>query len=177
VPTPAPRQELFDIVNEADLVIGTASRAEVHGNPDLMHRVVHVLIFNSGGLLYLQKRADSKDVQPGKWDTSVGGHVDYGEDYPEAAIREMGEELSISGITPRSLYKYRHRNDYESEMVTTYLVRWDGAISVQPEEISEGRFWDLDEIDAADPGIFTPNFLEELERYRRRVGRAISESG
>ena len=159
-------KEIFDIVDEADLVVGRASRTEVHGNPDLIHRVAHVLVFNAGGSLYLQKRADSKDVQPGKWDTSVGGHLDAGEDYLEAAIREMREELGISSVTPGRLYRYRHRNDYESEMVTTFLVRWDGAITVDPEEISEGRFWMLDEIDAADPGIFTPNFLEELERYR-----------
>jgi len=160
-------REVFDIVDEADLVIGTASRAEVHGNPGLIHRVAHVLVFNTDGSLYLQKRADSKDVQPGKWDTSVGGHVDSGEDYLGAAVREMREELGISGVTPRHLYRYRHRNDYESEMVTTFLVSWDGEISVNPEEISEGRFWILDEIDAADPGIFTPNFLEELDRYRK----------
>ncbi len=163
---------MFDIVDEADLVIGTASRAQVHGNPSLIHRVAHVLVFNTGGSLYLQKRADSKDVQPGKWDTSVGGHVDSGEDYPEAAIREMREELGIASVTPRSLYNYLHRNEYESEMVTTFLVRWDGTVSVDPEEISEGRFWNLDEIDAADPGIFTPNFLDELQRYRRWAGAA-----
>ncbi len=162
-------QEIFDIVDEADLVIGRASRTEVHGNPALIHRVAHVLVFNTGGSLYVQKRADSKDVQPGKWDTSVGGHLDAGEDYLEAAIREMREEIGISSVTPRRLYRYRRRNDYESEMVTTFLVRWDGAISVDPEEISEGRFWMLDEIDAADPAIFTPNFLEELERYRKWV--------
>jgi isopentenyldiphosphate isomerase len=160
-------QEVFDIVNETDLVIGTASRDEVHGNPDLIHRVAHVLVFNNSGGLYLQKRAESKDVQPGKWDTSVGGHVDAGERYDQAAIREMGEELGITGVVPRRLYGYLHRNEYESEMVATFLVQWDGAIAVQPEEISDGRFWDLREIDAADPALFTPNFLDELRRYRR----------
>jgi isopentenyldiphosphate isomerase len=160
-------QELFDIVDETDGVIGTASRNEVHGNPNLIHRVTHVLVFNSTGQLYLQKRVESKDVQPGKWDTSVGGHVDAGEQYEQAAVREMSEELGISGIVPRRLYGYLHRNEFESEMVATYLVEWDGMISVQPEEISEGRFWDLREIDRADPGLFTPNFLDELERYRR----------
>jgi len=162
--------EVFDVVDGADLVIGKASRAEVHGNPGLIHRVAHVLVFNAADSLFLQKRANSKDVQPGKWDTSVGGHLDSGEEYPAAAIREMREELGISGVTPRPLYKYRHRNEYESEMVTTFLVTWDGAICVHPEEISEGRFWTLAEIDAADPAIFTPNFLDELERYRKRVG-------
>ncbi len=163
---------MLDIVDEADLVIGTASRAEVHGDPSLIHRVAHVLVFNTDGSLYLQKRADSKEVQPGKWDTSVGGHVDSGEDYIEAAIREMHEEIGVSRVTPRRLYNYFHRNDYESELVTTFLVRWDGAISVDTEEISEGRFWNPDEIDAADPGIFTPNFLDELERYRKWAGTA-----
>ena len=166
-------QEPFDIVDESDLVIGTASRNEVHGNPDLIHRVAHVLVFNSSGQLYLQKRAESKDVQPGKWDTSVGGHVDSGERYEQAAVREMGEELGISGTAPRRLYGYLHRNAYEAEMVTTFLVQWDGRISVQPEEISEGRFWDLREIDAADPAVFTPNFLDELDRYREWAVRRM----
>lgn len=159
--------EQFDVVNESDEVIGRAARDEVHGNPKLIHRVAHVLVFNSAGRLFLQRRAPDKDVQPDKWDTSVGGHVDAGETYADAAHREMREELGIERRTPEPLYRYLHRNAYESEMVATYRVVWDGPISVDPSEISEGRFWTLAEIDAADPSIFTPNFLDELARFRR----------
>ena len=92
-----PKEEIFDLVDDDDRVIGRATRNEVHGNPKLLHRVVHVLVFDSLGRLYLQKRADDKDVQPGKWDTSVGGHVDAGEDRETAALRELSEELGIPG--------------------------------------------------------------------------------
>ncbi|MFW5689948.1 MAG: NUDIX hydrolase [Spirochaetota bacterium] len=160
--------EIFDVVDEADAVIGRATRAEVHGNPSLIHRVAHVLVFNEAGALFLQKRAADKDVQPDKWDTSVGGHVDAGESYLAAAAREMREELGIAVADLEELYRYLHRNEYESEMVTTFRVRWDGAIMIDPTEISEGRFWTLAEIDAEDPSVFTPNFLDELTRYRAR---------
>lgn len=159
-------RELFDIVDENDHVTGTALRDEVHGNPSLIHRVAHVLVLDARGRLFLQRRARDKDVQPDKWDTSVGGHVDSGETYESAAIREMREELGIEGPRPERLYRYLHRNSYESEMVTTYRVFWNGPIETNPEEISEGRFWKLEEIDTANPNLFTPNFLEELSRYR-----------
>jgi isopentenyldiphosphate isomerase len=159
-------QEVFDLVDESDRIIGKAPRDEVHGNPSLIHRVVHVLVWNGRQELYLQKRVETKVVQPGKWDTSVGGHVDLGESYEHAARREMEEELGIIGIPLEPLYRYLHRNDYESEMVTTFTVTWDGPVTPDPAEIAEGRFWSLDEIDRSDPELFTPNFLEELARYR-----------
>lgn len=161
--------EVFDIVDESDVVVGTATRSEVHGNPALIHRVAHVLVFNQRGELFLQKRVETKDVQPGKWDTSVGGHVDSGESYEHAARREMAEELSISDVDLDPLYGYLHRNPYESEMVRTFRATWNGAIIVEPSEISAGRFWTLEEIDRADRALFTPNFLDELTRYRKQI--------
>ncbi len=161
-------KEIFDIVDEEDHIIGQATRKQVHGNPDLIHRVVHILVFNSKNEVYLQKRDKNKDVQPGKWDTSVGGHVDKGESYQNAAAREMKEELGITGAGFDFLYKYRMQNNYESEYVSTYHCLWDGDIKTNVEEIEEGRFWQLHEIDAkADSGIFTPNFLDEIHRYQQ----------
>ena len=173
--------EIFDLVDDEDRVIGRAGRDEVHGNPALLHRVVHVLVFDGRGRIFLQKRAEDKDVQPGRWDTSVGGHVDAGEERESAALRELTEELDIpgrdipgSGASPPHLvylHKYRHGNDYESELVTTWITRWDGPFHLQKSEISEGRFWDPEEIDllaecVGTPGPFTPNFLDELRRWR-----------
>jgi isopentenyl-diphosphate delta-isomerase type 1 len=170
------REEILDLVDDDDRVIGQAARSDVHGNPALLHRVVHVLVFDGRGRIFLQKRADDKDVQPGKWDTSVGGHVDSGEEREAAARRELSEELGIPGSQNpppviRFLHRYRHSNTYESELVTTWITRWDGEIGIQRSEISEGRFWTLEEIDllaarSTEPGAFTPNFLEELERWR-----------
>src|SRR3990172_7021722 len=88
--------ETLEVVDKDGNVLGLAKRSEIHGNPSLVHRVVHVLVFNSKGDLLLQKRSMNKDVAPGTWDTSVGGHVNPGEDIPEAARREMKEELGIA---------------------------------------------------------------------------------
>ena len=81
--------EIFDIFDENDQLIGQAARSECHGNPALIHRVAHVLVFNSQGALILQKRSPHKDIQPGKWDTSVGGHLLPGESYEAGAYRGM----------------------------------------------------------------------------------------
>jgi isopentenyl-diphosphate delta-isomerase type 1 len=164
-------EEIFDIVDKDDRIIGQATRSQVHGNPNLIHRVAHVLLFNSQGKLYLQKRALSKHVQPGKWDTSVGGHLDQGESYREAALREMEEELGVRPAEMRFLYKYRHANTFESETVSTFHCIWDGPIQFNPEEIEAGRFWELDEIqEQSSIGVFTPNFLDELNRYGKFTG-------
>ncbi|PLX95779.1 MAG: NUDIX hydrolase [Desulfuromonas sp.] len=160
-------EEYFEIVDDDDHVIGQAPRRRCHGDPSLVHRVAHVLLFNAAGELLLQKRAPHKDVQPDRWDTSVGGHLDPGEGYGEAARREMSEELGVSGIPLTFLYHSRIRNDYESENVGTYLACYDGPIEFAVQEISEVRSWRADEIEAATgSGIFTPNFEEEWNSWK-----------
>ncbi len=166
-------EELFDLVDDRDRVIGRAGRGECHGNPALIHRTVHVLIFNTQGDLYLQKRSPDKDVQPDRWDTSVGGHLGLGENYDEAAGREMAEELGITGVSIEHLYDYRWRTDFESENIRTYQAVCDGRINPDPVEIAEGRFWTLSEIQGAiGTGVFTPNFEMEIDRYLRRTRRS-----
>ena len=159
--------EVFEIVDENDCVIGQAPRSQCHGDPSLVHRVAHVLVFNARGELLLQKRSLSKDIQPGRWDTSVGGHLDPGEDYLTAAYREMAEELGVSGVALTYLYASRIRNAIESENVATYLARYDGEIRFDPQEIDAVRFWSADDIEA-DLGrdIFTPNFEEEWALFK-----------
>jgi isopentenyldiphosphate isomerase len=162
--------EYFDIVDDNNKVIGRARRDECHGNPALVHRTAHVLVVNSKGELYLQKRSPEKDIQPGKWDTSVGGHLDPGESYEQAAVREMREELGIGDTPIRHLYDYPMRNAVESENIRTFLAVWDGDIRYDPQEIETGRFWTMAEIeDALGTGIFTPNFEEEFGRFRNTV--------
>jgi len=159
--------EVFDQVDEYDMVIGKAAREVFHGNPDMIHRVVHILVYDTSGELYLQKRSITKDVQPGKWDTSVGGHVAAGESYEDAARREMQEELGIEGAVIEYLHRYLHRNDYESEYVSTYRCIWDGPIEINREEIDEGRFWPVEKIRKSVKDKFTPNFLDELSRMEQ----------
>ena len=88
--------EIFDIVDHNDVVVGQATRREVHKN-SWLHRSVHILVFNSRNDLFLQKRALTKDENPGYWDSSASGHVGSGEDYLTSAHRELKEELGISG--------------------------------------------------------------------------------
>ena len=160
-------EELLDIVDTFDRIVGQASRGAVHGNPRLIHRAVHVLVFDSRGRLYLQKRSMTKDIQPGKWDTSVGGHVASGETFLPAAVREMEEELAIRNKAPVCLYAYTFRNEIETENVRTFRVVYDGPVCPYPDEISEGRFWADGEINAhLGSDLFTPNFELEIEKYR-----------
>jgi isopentenyl-diphosphate delta-isomerase type 1 len=171
------KTELFDIVDDQDRVIGQAPRSQCHGNPSLIHRVAHVLVFNSQDQLLLQKRSMVKDVQPGRWDTSVGGHLEPGESYLEAAYREMNEELGIKGVPLTYLYSSKIRNDFESENVATYLALYDGKVSFPSDEIEEIGYWKAREIETAlGTGLFTPNFEEEwamLCDWNRRYPAAL----
>lgn len=160
------RDEIFEVVDEEDRIVGQATRSECHGNPALIHRVAHVLVLNNKGELLLQKRSRKKDIQPGRWDTSVGGHLVPGEDYWRAALRETREELGIENPRPVFLYHLRIRNDIEAENVGTFLIRHEGPFSFDKEEIDAVRFWSAGEIgDHLGKGVFTPNFEEEWRRF------------
>jgi len=164
--------ELFEIVDENDRVIGTALRSHCHGNPALIHRVAHVLVFNHAGELLLQKRSANKDVQPGKWDTSVGGHLDLGESYIAAACREMREELGIAASNLTFLYHSQMRNSFESENVATYYAFHEGPFTFASEEIDEVRFWTAEQIDAnLGSGVLTLNFEEEWRLWNDWISR------
>ena len=158
--------EWFELVDMSGRPVGCATRAACHRNTALLHRVVHVIVVNHAGEIYLQKRAQSKDIQPGKWDTSVGGHVCPGEHALAAARREMREELGIAGAPLMPLHEYIWRSDVESEYVTTFLCRHDGPFALNKDEIDEGRWWPFLEIwGRLGSGAFTPNCVEELRRY------------
>lgn len=158
--------ELLEIVDTNGNVVGIAPRSVVHGNPSLIHRVVHVLVFDGKGRLLLQKRSMAKDVAPGRWDTSVGGHVDPGEEIVEAAGRELAEELGVENKELKFLYSYMHSNSYETELVYTYsCVREDG-FAFNKEEIDEIRFWDISEIKSTiGLGVLSDNFEHEFANY------------
>jgi Isopentenyldiphosphate isomerase len=157
--------EYFPIVDENGSVTGKSTRTECHSGSFLLHPVIHLHVFNSSGALYMQKRSMDKDIQPGKWDTSVGGHVDYGEDVPEALKREVREELGITCFKPIKAFHYPFRSDREYELVNTYYTVYDGPITPDPVEISEGKFWEITEIEEnLGKGVFTPNFEVEFQR-------------
>lgn len=158
------KDEFFPLVDDAGNIIGKTSRSECHSGSFLLHPVVHLHVLNSKGELFLQKRASTKDIQPDKWDTAVGGHVDYGESIYEALSREVREELGITVFTPVFIAYYKYTSDIESEFVHSFYAVYDGRIFPDPVEISEGRFWSFEEITAQiGKGIFTPNFEYELK--------------
>jgi isopentenyldiphosphate isomerase len=168
--------EMLTWVTDDDVVLGPVPRSRVHGNPALIHRSVHVLVLDPRGRLLLQKRSLRKDTQPGKWDTSVGGHVGFGQSYEEAARREAAEELGLELPGPGGdggpeqglvrLYPSRIRNAVESENIFTFLHVSAGPFRPEPGEIDELRFWTRSEIEAAlGRDVFTPNFEEEFALF------------
>ena len=159
-------EESLEIVDRNGKVIGLAKRSELHGNPLLIHRVVHVLVFDARGRLLLQKRSLKKDIAPGKWDTSVGGHVNPGEDILEAAIREMKEELGIEECLPDYLYSYLFSNNIESELVSTFSCVCNGNFSFNKVEIDEIAFWNMEDIrENLGKNIFSNHFEKEISIY------------
>jgi len=162
-----PSEEYFPIVTEDGAIVGKETRSKVHSGSFLLHPVVHLHVFNPEGELYLQKRSLDKDIQPGKWDTSVGGHVQYGEEIQNALRREVFEELGIKEFEPTFAFKYPFRSTIEYELVHTYYTVYNGTIIPNPDEITEGRFWKLSEIDEVlGHNILTPNFEKE---YRQLI--------
>ena len=158
------KEEWFPLVDEKGETIGKATRKECHNGSKMLHPVVHLHIFNKAGDLYLQKRSINKDIQPGKWDTAVGGHIDYGETVEEALRREVREELGITDFTPELLTHYVFESEREKELVFVHKTVYDGEIHPS-DELDGGRFWTVKEIkENLGKGIFTPNFEEELKK-------------
>jgi len=165
-------EELIEVVTEKGDIIKVVPRSEIHGDPSLLHKVVHVLVFNSKDALLLQRRSISKDVAPGKWDTSVGGHVNAGETLEDAVKREMEEELGIKEDVPEYLYSYIHSNPFETELVYTYKCVYDGEINFQQDEIDEVRPWSMDEIKQnMGSGTLSDNFEHEFQTYIKHCSK------
>lgn len=155
-------QEMFPLVDEAGNVVGAATRGECHSGSLLLHPVVHLHVFNSRGELFLQRRPLWKDIQPGMWDTSVGGHIDLGESVEAALRREAREELGITAFTPRRLMQYVFQSARERELVFVHATTYDQPLHPS-DELDGGRFWAVADIRAnLGRGLFTPNFEGEI---------------
>lgn len=139
-------EELFDVVNDQDEVIGRRPRGEVH-RLGLKHRAVHVLVFNRRGELFLQKRSPNKDCFPGRWDSSASGHLAPGESYDAGAVREVAEELGIRlARPPERLFKLAACAATGQEFVWVYRAEAEGPFSLPPEEISTGGWFTPDQL-------------------------------
>lgn len=155
-------EEMLPLVDEAGNITGCATRGECHNGSKKLHPVVHLHVFDNDGRLYLQQRPLWKDIQPGKWDTAVGGHIDLGENADLALRREAREELGLENFEPRFLRSYVFESDRERELINAYRT----TVAEEPcpsAELAGGRFWTFAEIRAAiGTGIFTPNFESEF---------------
>ncbi len=162
--------EWFPVVQSGGMVVGRSSREYCHSGAKPLHPVIHIHIIDRYSRVYLQKRSMHKDIQPGKWDTAVGGHVSYGESLLEAVYREASEELGFNEFNPVYLETYEFESSIEREMVNVFAVVGSYELHPDLDEVDEGRWWELADIDAnIGKGVFTPNFESEFQMIRKSL--------
>jgi isopentenyl-diphosphate delta-isomerase len=165
-------QEMFDVVDDQDRIVGQARRDEVHAR-GLKHRAVHIFLFNPRGELFVQKRSASKDTFPGRYDSSASGHLESGEDYDACAHRELREELELEIPLDRFRKHFKIAACQETgwEFVWVYSVQGDDHPVINPGEIEAGDFWSRARVEAmiADhPELCAPGFVRVYQEFRRR---------
>ena len=159
--------EWFPIVEPNGLVVGRSTREYCHSGAKPLHPVVHIHIIDRFSRIYLQKRSIHKQIQPGKWDTAVGGHVSFGEDFHEAAYREASEELGLEEFNPIHVETYVFESEIEKEIVCIFAAVGTYDLKPDMDEVEDGRWWPIEEIDAnMGQGVFTPNFESEFRMIR-----------
>jgi len=167
--------EIFDVVNERDEVTGQATRGEVHARR-LRHRAVHALAFDAAGRVFLQKRSMLKDTSPGCWDSSCSGHLDSGEGYEAAVVRELGEEIGLAVMPEnglRELFRVEARRETGWECVRVYRLRGEGPFTLHPAEVETGAWFTVGEVTrgiAERPREFTRAFKFLWPRVAAAVG-------
>ena len=163
------KEEWLPLVNEKGEIVGKAPRSVCHSDKQYLHPVVHLHVINSKGEIFLQKRPMHK-IQPGKWDTAVGGHISFGEDIETGLKREAEEELGIKNFTPKLLANYVWESDIERELVFCFVTHYNDEITINKEELTDGKFWSHSEIrNVLSKGILTPNFEEEYSQILTKL--------
>ena len=162
--------EWVPIVEPTGIVTGRSTRKYCHGGSKPLHPVIHIHIIDRYGRIYLQKRSMKKDIQPGKWDTAVGGHVSYGETLIEAAYREASEELGLIAFNPLFVASYVFESEIERELVTVFAAVGSFELKPDLDEVDEGRWWLIEEVNSnIGKGIFTPNFESEFTSIEKKL--------
>ena len=163
-------EELFDIVDEHDAVIGQMPRSQVHAEKRL-HRAVHIFVFKSTGELLIHLRSPEKDEQPNTWTSSASGHLSAGEDYAETAHRELEEEIGLSGEL-EFLHKFDACAETSWELTALYKMISDDQPTFDPVEITRGEYVAVPELKGrieSEREEFSTAFLTLFEWYCRRI--------
>jgi isopentenyldiphosphate isomerase len=169
---PDPGDELIDVVDDEDRVVGRRTRAEVRRH-NLPHRSVYILVFNGAGELFVHRRTDTKDVYPGYHDVAIGGVVGAGESYADAAARELREELGIPGDAIEPLFSIRYRDVATAVNGMVFRCVHDGPFVLQASEIVSGEFLPTAVVEERmGRERFCPDGRAVLARYRRHLDGA-----
>jgi isopentenyldiphosphate isomerase/intracellular septation protein A len=164
-------EEWLPVVDEQGKITGKALRSVCHSGQKLLHPVVHLHVLNHRKHLFLQKRPETKLIQPGKWDTAVGGHISYGEDVKTALQRESYEEIGLKEFSAKPIGNYIFKSDVEHELVYSFITHDYKGINLHSDEVQEGKFWTQKQIEKnLGKGVFTPNF--ELE-YKKQLKNKV----
>lgn len=158
------QEEQLPLVDESGKVIGKAARSHCHNGSKLLHPVVHLHVIKKSGAIFLQKRPLNKLIQPGKWDTAVGGHIAFGEDLQSSLKREAWEEIGLQQFSARLVKQYLWESEVEKELVYVFTTHDYSGIKLHSDEVEEGRFWTPKQIAKnIGKGVFTPNFEHEYQ--------------
>jgi isopentenyldiphosphate isomerase len=156
-------EEWVPLVDEQGKIVGQVPRSQVHNGSKLLHPVVHLHVVNNNKAILLQKRPISKQIQPGKWDTAVGGHISAGETLEEALKKEAFEEIGLVDFSAKLLKVYKWESEIEAELVYLFSTSDFKNVKVQSEEVEEIRFWTKKQVEnSLGKNIFTPNFEHEF---------------
>jgi 8-oxo-dGTP pyrophosphatase MutT (NUDIX family) len=155
--------EIVVIVDAGNNVAGSATRARMRAE-GLWHRSTYVLVLNSAGQVWVQKRTMTKDIYPGWFDPVAGGVVLAGESYEESAARELAEEMGIEGVELKALFDFRFEEGRSRVWGRAFVCEWDGAVRPQPEEVASVHLMTAAEILGGE-GPFTPDGLLVARRY------------
>ncbi|MFV0590219.1 MAG: NUDIX hydrolase [Draconibacterium sp.] len=156
------KEEWVPLVDEQGKVTGQAPRSQVHNGSKLLHPVVHLHVLNKNGSVLLQKRPMDKLIQPGKWDTAVGGHISAGETLEQALRKEAFEEIGLKEFSAKLQKVYKWESEVEAELVYMFTTYDYKNIGIQSDEVEELKFWTTKQLENNfGKNVFTPNF--ELE--------------
>jgi isopentenyldiphosphate isomerase/intracellular septation protein A len=160
-------EEWVPLVDKNGTVTGQAPRSQVHNGSKLLHPVVHMHVINRNKAILLQKRSAQKLIQPGRWDTAVGGHISAGETLEMALKKEALEELGLEKFKAELHKVYTWESEVEKELVYLFITHDSIELQVHNKEVTEVRYWTGKQIEKQiGKGVFTPNFEYEFEMLK-----------